>query len=255
MLQPLKILVHGRGAQESHWDDAAIIEKRHPSWGDMEPLNIFLSYSHKVKKLAAGLKAGLEDFGFSAFLAHEDIRPSARWRNEIRKALRECDIFMPLLSGAFSDSDWTDQETGFALALRKTMIPVKLHRDQNPHGFIDHIQALKWNKESSYASAWDVAACIGGNEKFRDVARDGAIQAFSVASDFKTEVPIAARALLRFRPFSAKQMHRIIDKSSRRHAIYGCFAAQHSMRELIEDAEGKVSNRVIRRYRESVRSW
>lgn len=62
------------------------------------------------------------------------------------------------------------------------------------------------------------------------------------------EVPIAARALLGFRPFSGKQLHRIIDDSSSRHAIYGCFAAQHSMRELIEDAEGKVSKRVIRRY-------
>jgi hypothetical protein len=50
----------------------------------MEPLNIFLSDSHKAKKLAGGLKAGLEEFGFGAFLAHEDIRPSARWRTEIR---------------------------------------------------------------------------------------------------------------------------------------------------------------------------
>lgn len=223
--------------------------------GDMEALNIFLSYSHKAKKLAGGLKAGLEEFGFGAFLAHEDVRPPARWRTEIRKALRECDIFIPLLTKAFSESDWTDQETGFALALGKAIIPVKIHHDENPHGFIDHIQALKWNKESSYASAWDVAACIGENEKFRAVARDGAIQAFLAANDFKTEVPIAARSLLGFRPFSAKQLHRIIDESSGRHAIYGCFAAQDSMQELIEDAEGKVSKHVIRRYRERVRKW
>ena len=221
----------------------------------MEPLNIFLSYSHKAKKLAGGLKAGLEEFGFNAFLAHEDIRPSARWRTEIRKALRECDIFIPLLTKAFSESDWTDQETGFALALGKAIIPVKIHRDENPHGFIDHIQALKWNEESSYASAWDVAACIGKNEEFGAIARDGAIQAFLAANDFKTEVPIAARGLLEFRPFSAKQLYRIIDESSSRHAIYGCFAAQDFMRELIEDAEGKVSKRVIRRYRERVRKW
>jgi hypothetical protein len=114
---------------------------------------------------------------------------------------------------------------------------------------------LKWNKESSYPSAWDVAACIGKNDKFMATVRDGAIQAFLAANDFKTEVPIAARGLLGFRPFSAKQLHRIINESSGRHAIYGCFAAQHSMRELIEDAEGKVSKRVIRRYRERVRKW
>ena len=91
----------------------------------------------------------------------------AETASELYPALRECDIFIALLTRAFSESDWTDQETGFALALGKTIIPVKLHRDENPHGFIDHIQALKWNKESSYASAWDVAACIGKNEKFR----------------------------------------------------------------------------------------
>ncbi len=83
------------------------------------PIRVFLSYSHKSKKLAHELKEGLESFEFSAFLAHEDISPSASWRKEIRKSLRDCRVFIPILTKSFVESDWTDQETGIALALKK----------------------------------------------------------------------------------------------------------------------------------------
>ena len=217
------------------------------------PVHIFLSYSHKSRKLAGELKEGLEYFDFSVFLAHEDIEPSAHWRTEIRKNLRECDVFIPLLTKSFLESDWTDQETGIALALKKKIIPVKVH--QNPHGFIDSVQALKWNKDSSYITCWEVTDCLRIDDKFSQNAREGAISAFLSANDFKKEVPYAVSKLLRFRPFSAVQLHRIIEGSSRNQGIYGCWAARTPMETLIKDAKRKVSQRVIRRYREAVDSW
>ncbi|HXX17945.1 MAG TPA: toll/interleukin-1 receptor domain-containing protein [Candidatus Acidoferrum sp.] len=217
------------------------------------PLHIFLSYSHKSRKLAGQLKAGLEHFDFTVFLAHEDIKPSAHWRTEIRKNLRDCDVFIPLLTRGFSESDWTDQETGIALALKKKIIPIKVH--QNPHGFIEAVQALKWNKESPYITSWEVTDCLRTDEKFAQAARNGAISAFLSANDFRKEVPYAVSKLLRFRPFSVSQLHRIVEGSSRSHAIFGCWAARTPMETLIRDAKGKVSQRVIRRYREAVESW
>lgn len=217
------------------------------------PIQIFLSYSHKAKKLAGELKEGFEYFDFSVFLAHEDIEPSAQWRAEIRKNLRDCDVFIPLLTKTFPESDWTDQETGIALALKKKIIPVKVH--QNPHGFIGAVQAMKWNKESSYITCWEVADCLRTDDRFVQSAREGAISAFLSANDFKKEVPYAVSKLLRFRPFSAPQLHRIIEGSSRNQGIYGCWAARTPMETLIKDAKAKVSHRVIRKYREAVESW
>ncbi|GAH19914.1 unnamed protein product, partial [marine sediment metagenome] len=42
-----------------------------------------LSYSSKDKELAGQLKAELEGRGFTAFLAHEDIKPTKEWESEI----------------------------------------------------------------------------------------------------------------------------------------------------------------------------
>ena len=81
----------------------------------MPPLKLFISYSHKDRKLAKQVKKCLLTFGLNVFLAHDDIEASVQWANEIVAALKESDVFPPLLTDAFSASDWTDQETGVAL--------------------------------------------------------------------------------------------------------------------------------------------
>jgi hypothetical protein len=214
---------------------------------------IFLSYSHKSKRLAHELKEGLEAFDFDVFLAHEDIKPSKPWRREIRQNLRNCQVFIPLLTKGFLESEWTDQETGFALALKKMIIPLKIH--QNPHGFIGSLQAVKWRAESPYLTCWKIVECLREDGRFAKDVRAGAIKAFLSANDFKEEVPHAISHLVLFRPFSGEELHRIIEGSARNQGIYGCFAARRPMEDLIHDAKGKVSPRVIRRYRKAVERW
>ena len=50
------------------------------------------------------------------------------------------DAFAALMTDDFHDSDWTDQEVGFALARGVPVIAVKLGRD--PYGFLGKFQAL-----------------------------------------------------------------------------------------------------------------
>ncbi len=113
------------------------------SSGVRTPTKIFLSHSHHDKELAGTLKDELEGLGCEVFVAHEDINPSQDWQEAILKSLRECDAFIPLLTESFAASDWTDQETGIAIALRKVIVPIKIQDD--PYGFIGKIQALKWD--------------------------------------------------------------------------------------------------------------
>jgi len=109
-------------------------------WGDDDYFRLFLSHKAEVKKEAAALKDRLHLFGVSCFVAHEDIHPTKTWQDEIEYALATMDGFVALMTENFHESDWTDQEVGFALARSIPMIAVRLGMD--PYGFIGKFQAL-----------------------------------------------------------------------------------------------------------------
>ncbi len=48
---------------------------------------VFISHVSKYKESASNLKMMLEPYGISAFVAHEDIKPTKEWEVEIEKAL------------------------------------------------------------------------------------------------------------------------------------------------------------------------
>jgi len=108
-------------------------------WGD-SGYRVFLSHKTEVKGETAALSEALKMFGISAFVAHENIHPTKEWQNEIENALSSMDAFVALLTNDFHDSNWTDQEVGYALGRGVPVICVKLGRD--PYGFIGKFQAL-----------------------------------------------------------------------------------------------------------------
>lgn len=108
---------------------------------------VFLSHKAEVKKETAELKAQLELFGISGFVAHEDISPTREWQDEIECALRSMDAFVALLTEKFRDSKWTDQEVGFALGRDVPIIAIRLGED--PYGFIGKFQALSCDWDSA----------------------------------------------------------------------------------------------------------
>ena len=101
---------------------------------------LFISHKAEDKKLAGDLRDRLMPFGISCFVAHEDILPTREWQTEIENALATMDGFVALLTEEFHDSEWTDQEVGYALAKDIPMIALRLGRD--PYGFIGKFQAL-----------------------------------------------------------------------------------------------------------------
>jgi TIR domain len=122
-------------------------------WGNHQEFRLFLSHKAEVKKDTSRLKEQLEAFGVSCFVAHVDIHPTKEWQDEIESALSSMDGFVALLTDKFHESDWTDQEVGFALARRVPIIAVRLGRD--PYGFIGKFQGL--------SATWDNCA--------RDIAK------------------------------------------------------------------------------------
>jgi hypothetical protein len=109
---------------------------------------VFLSHKAEVKKETSQIKDRLAMFGFSCFVAHEDIHPTMQWQDEIENALATMDAFVALMTDNFHESDWTDQEVGYAFARGVPIVAVRLGRD--PYGFIGKFQGLP--------SRWDTAA-------------------------------------------------------------------------------------------------
>ena len=115
-------------------------------WGNDGYFRVFLSHKTEVKKQAAALKEGLRLFGVAAFVAHEDIHPTRAWQDEIENALHSMDAFAAIMTAGFHNSDWTDQEVGYALARGVPVIALRMERD--PYGFLGKFQALScdWDK-------------------------------------------------------------------------------------------------------------
>jgi hypothetical protein len=109
---------------------------------------VFLSHKAEVKRETAQVKEGLAWFGFSCFVAHEDIHPTLAWQDEIENALATMDALVALMTENFHESDWTDQEVGYAYGRGVPIVAVRLGR--NPYGFIGKFQGL--------ASCWETAA-------------------------------------------------------------------------------------------------
>jgi len=102
---------------------------------------IFISHVSNIKTKAMALKTELNKYNIKSFVAHEDIEPTKEWKKEIENALHTMDALVALITEDFSDSDWTEQEVGFALGAGKLVIPIRAGRD--PYGLFGHLQGLQ----------------------------------------------------------------------------------------------------------------
>jgi hypothetical protein len=92
----------------------------------------FISYSRINKEFALKLARELKAAGFPIWLDQLDIPTGARWDDEIEKALRECGIFMVILTPASIASDNTKDEIGYAIDHGKRILPVLLEDCEIP---------------------------------------------------------------------------------------------------------------------------
>jgi len=147
-------------------------------------VKIFISYSHEDKVQVGKIKRQLEiEYGFDVFLAHEDIAPTHKWVDEIISELRACDVFIAFLTKYFNNSDWTDQEVGFALARGVTIIPLKV--GANPHGFIGQNQALTGYSKKVQSVCSEIIGILIESPKLREKLLNQLIKVFGKSSTFK----------------------------------------------------------------------
>jgi hypothetical protein len=117
--------------------------------GNLTKLKIFISYTENEIEIAKNIKDNLKNYNFESYIAYTDITKSKKWRSSILSNLRQCDIFLPIVSTNFEKSVWTNQEYGFAMALDKLIFPAIL--DYSAPGFLSEIQPfkLKYNNNNT----------------------------------------------------------------------------------------------------------
>lgn len=137
------------------------------NWVDPNTAKAFISHVAKDKNLATRIRDVFLEYNVNCFVAHEDIKPSEEWQEEIRKALDTMDFFISLHTEGFSSSVWCQQEVGYAVSRGVKIIPIKFN--ENPSGFIGKIQALNRGKKTAEQVVIDTIAILKESEKTRDL--------------------------------------------------------------------------------------
>jgi len=145
--------------------------------GIWEPEKIKLFISHRDKHKVGAKKLGeeLTKYGFSCFVAHDSIQPMSTWKNEIMKGLQTMDACVCFITNDFYESEWTNQEVGFALARG---IPIYLYSSDksDPKGFKLDIQAIKTGFS-------DLLGCVKNDFSSNSIFKKSFIDLFVKARD------------------------------------------------------------------------
>lgn len=154
-------------AQELDLDTVNIIRDPPKNWANSTTVKAFISHTSEDKVNAKRLRDALKKFNIDGFVAHEDIKPSEEWQEEIRKALHTMDFFVSMHTKGFSKKIWCQQEVGFATARNVKMIPIKF--DEDPEGFIAKIQALLRSHKTAKDVAFEIINILKDDDKTKEL--------------------------------------------------------------------------------------
>lgn len=182
-------------------------------WGDGH-VRVFLSHRDTFKREAAYLKESLARCGISSFVAHEDIKPTRDWMQEIERALRSMDALVALLTEDFHSSVWTNQEVGFAMGSGVPVIPICLGQD--PLGLLGKYQGVKGcDAGSPIGIASHVFALLSSRLSDNSRLFECALSAYANASDFDDSTWKVEHLLSVFESVSQEQIELLVDAHQR----------------------------------------
>lgn len=124
-------------------------------WPNDGFIRLFLSHRFEDRALVKEVADVLSVYGVDSFVAHADIETSEEWLAVIEQSLASCDALASFITPKFKESDWCDQEVGFAHGRRCLIIPLDL--GLKPYGLIGRFQSTRSLKD---ASAVEIASEI-----------------------------------------------------------------------------------------------
>ncbi len=145
-------------------------------------LRLFVSHLASKRKYTAQLQEALEKYGISSFVAHSDIEPTLEWQTQIETALATADTLVALLHPEFHESNWTDQEIGFAMGRGLPVFAIRLGRD--PYGFIGRFQAFTGGTKTAEVLAKELFDAYRKNKQTQKRMADVLVTLFEESYSF-----------------------------------------------------------------------
>ena len=196
-------------------------------------ISAFLSHAYKDRELAGKLSKELKWFGIEVFVAHDDIEGGKRWMDMLLEEIKNCDIFLVLLTNEYHGSNFTEQEAGAAVALGKPVVPISLEGAEG-YGFITRYQYAKITKDLHYEKVLKLAGYL---YKEASNSVEGTLEllinAFGEASSYKQANNVAL-LLLKYQDFSQEQANRIAKLFVANRELRAAFKAKDFLRTLVD---------------------
>lgn len=146
-------------------------------------LRLFITHRDEHKRQANSLAKALEDYGVSAFVAHDTIGAMEDWKKQILKGLETMEVMLAFLTDDLELSTFCNQEIGYALGRRVPIIPLKLQQ-ADPPGFISSDQALRGSIDQAADSAPEVYKLLVEKLGQRTRLHPVFIEAFAKSSSY-----------------------------------------------------------------------
>lgn len=115
---------------------------------------VFISYSSLDTQAVDRVIRLLEQMQISYWKAPEMIPAGSSYAREIPQAIRDCKIFLLIVSQASQDSVWVEKEIDTAIHYRRTILPLKI--DDEPmndmfYFYLNNVQAISYHNNAAAA--------------------------------------------------------------------------------------------------------
>ena len=209
-------------------------------------MKIFISYAHQDKEQVGEIKRPLEGhYGFDVFLAHEDISPSLEWLKVIISNLATCDVFIAFITNHFKNSNWTDQETGFALKRGIKIIPI--NAGLNPYGFISRYQALPYrNADIAYR---EILRVLVDTPDLKKQVLDLLITNYGRSGTFDSAASNLNRLLVYESDLTTEQKNEIVRLAGLNNQIFGGGRAKRRLKSFIRKYKEELNEEFIEMFK------
>jgi hypothetical protein len=214
------------GSQEG--DDETLIASS--PWRPQR-FRLFVSYYHTYGPEAGALKIALDDYGISAYVAHNDIEPTAAWRDEILNGLLSCDALLACLTTDVRESQWVDQEVGIAIGRRLLVIPLQL--GTTPYGFLNKYQGLKGDGFDASNLAKKIFEVLLGNHLTVSSIVAGLIGRLEDSDSYDTSNRIA-KLLESIPNWSTQQLTRLENAFEANRQVSEAYDAKRVIRKILD---------------------
>lgn len=217
-------------------------------------MKAFISYSTKEKQFGAAVKAIFDKIGIESFLAHNDLHVSEEWKTRILSELKSCNIFVPLLSKSFKESDWCNQEIG-VIANRRGVLVIPISLDGlTPYGFISQIQGHFVRDDKIDRGIFYTA--IG--KKWPEIIVDVLLRSMEHVHEFRTAEAVVEPLTHYFRHFNEVQANKFAELAVNNGQIWNASLCQEKfLPEFLKINKDKIKRTLYRALKFQIenRTW